>query len=136
MTKDIRLYENFKLPNGMKYIGGYDFCHYNPDFISEGESYRVQDIIDDSTNVPIYVIPEELSRVYRLRKQKIPEKRIVDYIVRHENIEFYGFHYREEIQVPTAKADEFLAMTFKIPNPDFSNDRKKDLTANIFEEIG
>lgn len=110
MTKNIKLTENYKLPNGMKCIGGYDFFNYTRPVLVEGEHYKPStEIIPDPNNVPIYDSKECTN------------------VIRTVVIECYGCHCDgESIEVPTAKADEFLAMKFV-------NDER--IEENIFEEV-
>lgn len=104
MTKNIRLTKDYKLPNNMKCIGGYDFFNYERPSLTEGEFYKPAEIPNNPDNVPIYDSKECAN------------------IIRTVSIESYGCHCNHDtIEVPTVKADEFLAMKFR--------------DKNIFEEI-
>lgn len=115
MTKNIKLISDYKLPNNMKCIGGYDFFNYTRPSLQVGEFYKPNEIVIDPNNVPIYDSKECTN------------------VIRTVAIECYGCHCNDEsIEVPTIKADEFLAMQFLVPDPDDSN---KKVIKNIFEEV-
>ena len=105
MTKNIKLTSDYKLPKGKKCLGGYDFLNYPWPSLVEGEFWNPKkDLLNDPDNVPIYDTKECTN------------------VIRTVAIECYSCNCSDEsIEVPTAKADEFLAM--KMDNK------------NIFEEV-
>jgi len=143
MTKNLKLNKNYKLPGNLKFINGYDFfdCPI-PSFLAEGEGYSKRDIANDPTHVPVY----DQKIIYDLdpNGKIIGEEKSPTWgaIIRHEGsvespVECYCCKHSDElpIEVPTAKAHDFLAMKFKIPDPKFPKDKTKFLIENVFEEV-
>ncbi len=117
MTKNIRLSKDYKLPNNMQCIGGYDFFNYTIPSLKQDEFYKPTDIPNDPNNVPIY------------------DSTQCNNIIKTIAIECYGLHCNNKsIKVPIAKANELLAMKFNILDPAFPN-LNKIIEENIFEEV-
>lgn len=104
MTKNIRLTKDYKLPNNIKIINNLVFFNYTRPSLENSEFYKPEEIPNDPDNVPIYDSTQCINIIKTIA--------IESYLLRHKD---------DIIEVPTAKADEFLAM-------------KQD-NKNIFEEV-
>ena len=117
MTKNVKLTQNYIdttlkeiRAKGMKFTNGKDFMYIPRGQFAEGESYRVKDIVANPTKVPVYIIPEAVSKKYTASKKPIPEDEIATYIVRHEgsnatppttDILYYGCNCGETMTIAT-----------------------------------